>query len=264
MMKTVVSWSPNSVYKMPRKSPPQSTYESQWQTAYTRHTEREKASSRLKSCQRIDESTNHLNTDVFQCRRSPSRVCVLRESSSPGSGGCDQRVIGLNGEVSAAARVCLQRQLPGVCAALTGAAAGGKKKRARVICFCLPAWVNVELNKKKRKEKKKASSMFISDKASVVRGCSCCQWAFGLWRRACGGWQDTVICLGGLFFFFFFFFFFFTSLFYEELIQSKRIVRGRFVQWRCWLTSTWRSGARFSLLIAKETKKSVVVVCPGA
>lgn len=39
-----------------------------------------------------------------------------------------------------------------------------------------------------------------------------------------------------------------------KLIQSMRMARGRFVQQHCWLTSTWRSGAGFSLLIAKETK----------
>lgn len=48
-----------------------------------------------------------------------------------------------------------------------------------------------------------------------------------------------------------------------ELTQSIKMVRGRIVQQCCWLTSTCRSGAGFSLLIAKETK-SLVLVHPGA
>lgn len=63
-----------------------------------------------------------------------------------------------------------------------------------------------------------------------------------------------------LFPFFFPFLSFHLSLLNNELRQSVRMVRGRFVQQLSWLTSTWRrSGAGFSLLIAKETKSQVVV-----
>lgn len=109
------------------------------------------------------------------------------------------------------------------------------RQHRMLTCVFLDIW--------KRGEKRNSSSLFCFH-----------QWVFGLWRRACCQWHDTVSCLCASFLF---------SYSTIELTQSIKMVRGRIVQQCCWLTSTCRSGAGFSLLIAKETK-SLVLVHPGA
>lgn len=96
------------------------------------------------------------------------------------------------------------------------------------------------------KENTKPSSMFISEKPRLLKSMSV--WPVETSLLSMAGHCHLSLCS------------FFISLLYNKLIQSMRMVRGRFVKQHCWLTSTWRSRAGFSLLIAKETKSLVVCV----
>ena len=118
---------------------------SQWQTTYTRQREKKlhpdwKAAS---------ESMNQLIISTLMCFSAEghrARVCVLRRAAVPALERLRSKGHRFNREVSAAARVCLHRQLPGVCVCVCvhganrGELLGEKKEQEWSVCVYPHEW----------------------------------------------------------------------------------------------------------------------------